>query len=227
LRPVEPASTTNDMAIPDSPSTDALAAGVGPEPEHPGPSGPADLFIAFSKLALSGFGGVMPFAYRDLVERRKWIEAREFAGLLAVAQVLPGPTICNLSIMYGYRVAGLAGSCAAVAGMVIAPTFLVIGLAVLWQRFGGLDWVKAALAGMSAVAIGLIAATGTKMGIGLFQRDVKREQPGSAYWSGRRALQVLLCGLAFAGVGVLRWPLVTVVLILAPVAVAIAWFSED
>jgi chromate transporter len=210
----------------DSPPPDALAAGPASEPARPAPRGPSDLFLAFSQLSLSGFGGVMPFAYRDLVERRKWIEPREFAGLLAIAQVMPGPTICNLSVMYGQRIAGLAGAGAALAGLVLGPMFLVIALAVLYEHFGTIPAVNEALAGMSAVAIGMITATGVKMGIGLFKRAPRRDGPRAAYWSAQRLVQLALCVLAFLGVGVMRWPLVTVVIGLAPIAIAIAWFTD-
>jgi chromate transporter len=222
MRSVEHVSTSDDMTTPDSPPPDALAAGVREE-SPPAPSGPGDLFIAFSQLSLAGFGGVMPFAYRDLVERRKWIDAREFAGLLAIAQVMPGPTICNLSVMYGQRIAGLAGATAALSGLVLGPMFLVIGLAVLWTRYGAIPAVNEALGGMSAIAIGLIAGTGVKMGIGLFKREARRDGPHASYW---RVIQAGLCVLAFVGVGVMRWPLVEVVVGLAPIAIAIAWFTE-
>ena len=71
---------------------------------------PLALFLAFSEMALSGFGGVLPFAYRILVERRRWLNPEEFTKLLAVSQVMPGPTICNLSVMFGYRAAGIRGA---------------------------------------------------------------------------------------------------------------------
>jgi chromate transporter len=215
------------MAASDSRPPDALA-----EPVRGGVDGraigPGELFIAFSQLALSGFGGVMPFAYRALVERRKWLDAREFAGLLAIAQVMPGPTICNLSVMIGQRYAGFAGSCAALAGMVLGPGCIVVLLGVAWQHYGDLTAVKHALGGMSAVAIGLIFATGAKMGINLFKPEAAKIEvaTSSPYWSMQRFAQLVLCVLAFAGVGLLRWPLVAVVAGLAPLAIALSWFTD-
>ena len=185
--------------------------------------GPADLFSAFSRLALSGFGGVLPFAYRALVERRQWLDAREFASLLAIAQVMPGPTICNLSVMIGQRYAGFAGACAALAGMVVGPACIVVALGIAWQRWGELSGVRHALAGMSAVAVGLILATAVKMGIALFRRE---RGSAAGYWSGQRVFHVLLCAAGFAGVGLLRWPLVAVVAGLAPIAIGIAWLHD-
>ena len=199
------------------------ATGADGSTALPEPSiGPWQLFTAFSALALSGFGGVLPFAYRALVEKRRWLDARDFAGLLAIAQVMPGPTICNLSVMIGQRYAGFAGACAALGGMVLGPSCIVIALGIAWQRYGGLTSVRQALAGMSAVAIGLILATAVKMGIGLFgTRD-----GAVGWWSVRRAVQVALCILGFVGVGLLRWPLAAVVAGLAPIAVAAAWILD-
>lgn len=207
------------MAAPDPTLPDALASADA----TPRRIGPGDLFVAFSRLALSGFGGVLPFAYRALVERRKWLDAREFASLLAIAQVMPGPTICNLSVMIGQRYAGFAGACAALAGMVAGPACIVVALGIAWQRWGELAAVRHALAGMSAVAVGLILATAVKMGIALFKRD---RGAAPAYWSMQRVVQILLCVAGFAGVGLLRWPLVAVVAGLAPIAVGLAWWHD-
>jgi len=200
-----------------------------PAPSSPDAIGPWRLFTAFSALALSGFGGVLPFAYRALVERRQWLNAKEFAGLLALAQVMPGPTICNLSVMIGHRFAGFPGACAALAGMVAGPSCVVLALGIAWQHTGDVPAVKHALAGMSAVAIGLILATAVKMGINLF-RPSPREQVGgeerATYWTGPRVAQILLCALGFIGVGLLRWPLVAVVAGLAPFAIGLSYATE-
>jgi chromate transporter len=215
--------------MPASPSSvpDALAPSASDE-RPPRAIGPGELFVAFSQLALSGFGGVLPFAYRALVEKRKWLDAREFASLLAIAQVMPGPTICNLSVMIGQRYAGFAGACAALAGMVLGPSCIVVALGVLWQHYGGIGPVRHALTGMSAVAVGLILATAVKMGINLFRRAASEDEPAASkgYWSVERGVQVALCALAFVGVGLMRWPLVVVVLALGPIAVGLAWFRE-
>ncbi len=214
------------MASSDPGRSDAMAEPADAPAAAKRDIGPAELFVAFSQLALSGFGGVLPFAYRTLVERRRWIDAKEFASLLAVAQVMPGPTICNLSVMIGQRFAGLGGACAALAGMVLGPASIVIALGIAWQHFGGLAEVRRALAGMSAVAIGLIFATAVKMGIGLFRPARGDDAVKPRYWTPRRFAQVALCALAFAGVGLMRWPLVLVVAGLAPLAVGVAWVSD-
>jgi chromate transporter len=180
---------------------------------HPagGPKiGPPDLFLAFSQLALSGFGGVLPWAHRTLVERKGWLTQREFVETLALGQLLPGPNIGNMAVMIGYRFAGYAGAVAAFAGLVGGPFLLMIAAGLLYSNYGALPLVQQALSGMSAVAAGLVLATGLKMA-----RSIKR------HWR-----PWLFTALALAGVGALRWPLLAVVGALAPFAIAAAWRDE-
>lgn len=172
--------------------------------------GPLELFVAFSSLALSGFGGVLPVAYHALVERRKWLTPPEFARILALGQVLPGPNICNLSVMVGYRFAGLSGAAAALAGMLAAPFAVVLALGIAWQRYGNVATVRHALLGMSAVAAGLVIATGLKLG---------RAMP--RHWQ-----SFALVLLAFTGVGLLRFPLLAVMAVLGPLGIFLAWREE-
>ncbi|MBE0619419.1 MAG: chromate transporter [Burkholderiales bacterium] len=172
--------------------------------------GPLDLFLAFSQLALSGFGGVLPWAHRTLVERRGWLTQREFVETLALGQLLPGPNIGNMAVMIGYRFAGYAGAVAAIAGLVGGPFLLMIAAGLLYSNYGALPLVQQALSGMSAVAAGLVLATGLKMA-GSIRRHWRP-------W--------LFTALALAGVGALRWPLLAVVGALAPFAIAAAWRDE-
>jgi chromate transporter len=180
---------------------------------------PIEIFLGFSQMALSGFGGVMPFAYRFLVETRRWVSAEDFAQMFAFGQILPGPTICNVSVMVGWRKAGIAGSFAALAGVVCGPIVIVILLGAAYRTWGGVPAVQAALSGMSSVAAGLILATAVKMAITLFKAHADR-------WL-ECAWLLLFAALAFAGVGLMRWPLVAVVAVLGPVAVIFAFWKRD
>ena len=173
--------------------------------------GPLDLFLAFSQLALSGFGGVLPWAHRTLVENKRWLTQREFVETLALGQLLPGPNIGNMAVMIGYRFAGYAGAAAAIGGLVSGPFLIMLVLGLLYRSYGALPLVQHALSGMSAVAAGLVLATGMKM-TGSLKR---RWRP----W--------LFTVLAIAGVGVLRWPLLAVVGALAPCAIAAAWRDQE
>src|SRR5471030_1562246 len=166
------------------------------------------IFLVFSKLALMGFGGVMPFAYRALVEQHKWLTAEEFAKYLATSQMLPGPTICNVALMVGNRYAGTGGALAALAGMVAGPFLVVIALGMVYQRFGEIEMFRHAIRGMAAVAAGLILATAVKMAKAMFAKADWREH--------RTQLQAVLLVLAFIGLGLLQWQLALVFCVLAP-----------
>ena len=76
-----------------------------------------ELFTAFTSLAMQGFGGVIAVAQHELCIRRRWLTAQEFLELLGSAQVLPGPNVCNLSLMVGDRFFGWRGAFAALAGV--------------------------------------------------------------------------------------------------------------
>jgi chromate transporter len=167
-----------------------------------------ELFLAFSLIALSGFGGVLPFAYRGLVEKRAWLSAAEFAEFLGLSQMLPGPTICNVALMVGYKYDGVRGALSALAGMIVLPFLLVIALGAAYQQYGDLAAVRHALNGMAAVAAGLIFATSVKMGVTMYRKN----EPAA-----RRTVQTGLLLLAFAGLGLLGWRLIWVFGALVPI----------
>jgi chromate transporter len=169
--------------------------------------GPLVLFLAFTEIAVSGFGGTLPWSYRTLVETRRWLTDREFMEMLALGQLLPGPNICNVAIMVGWRFAGYGGAAASLAGLVVMPFLFMAVVGFLYVRYGDTRIAQQALTGMSAVAAGLVLATGLKMLSSL----------------PRRWLPALFGVLAFVGVGLLRLPLLGVLLVLAPAAVALAW----
>ena len=171
--------------------------------------GPAALFNAFLTVGLSGFGGVLPFARRMLVERRRWLDEASFNETLALCQTLPGPNIVNVSIVVGARFAGPVGALAAVTGLLGAPVALVLVLATFYGRWGNEGRAPAMLAGLGAAACGLVIATALKMAWPLV-----RARPISA---------APFVAVAFAAVGLARLPLVWVVLALAPLSIAVAW----
>jgi len=124
---------------------------------------PKQLFIGFSKIGLSGFGGVLPWARRTIVEQEKWLSSEEFSAILGICQIVPGPNVVNLAVCVGSRFAGARGAVAAVLGLTLGPIAVVLLLAMLYQHYSHLDTVKGLLRGISAVGVGLIASTGLKM----------------------------------------------------------------
>lgn len=171
-------------------------------PEHPMPRSPADLFWSFSAMALQGFGGVMAVAQNELVERRRWMTREEFIGDWAVAQVLPGPNMINLSLMMGDRCFGLRGALAAMAGMITFPAMLVLLLAVLYSGVGSMPQVQGALRGMGAVIVSLIAVNAVKLAGAL-----KENAMGLL-------VSWMLTASAFVAVALLRLPLLWALLLL-------------
>ena len=175
------------------------------------PASPRELFFAFSRLALQGFGGVLPVAQRELVERLRWLTKDEFVEMLAVSQVLPGPNVVNLALMFGDRAFGTRGALAALGGMLLAPLVVVLALTVLYVQFDRYPMVTGALRGMGAVAAGLVLATGLKLLVTL-----RRNVMGLAVCLGLAALTLLATAW-------LRWPLVWVIVGLGSLSMAFAW----
>ncbi len=136
-------------------------------PQRAGPASPADLFWSFTWLALQGFGGVLAVVQRELVERKQWLTVEEFLEDWAVAQILPGPNVVNLSLMIGDRYFGLRGALLALAGMLGFPLLIVLTLAGVFVSVADVPGVAGALRAMGAVAAGLITATGLKLAPGL------------------------------------------------------------
>jgi chromate transporter len=164
------------------------------------PQSITDLFVSFSILALQGFGGVLAIVQRELVERKKWLTQEEFLEDWAVAQILPGPNVVNLSLMIGDRYFGMRGALAALAGMLALPLIIVLILAAIFGGVADTPAAQGALRGMGAVAAGLIAATGIKL-VGALRANVMGL---TVCWAFAVA--------SFVAIALLRWPLALVLL---------------
>jgi chromate transporter len=164
-----------------------------PAPEQP--KSLSDLFVSFTLLALQGFGGVLAVVQRELVDRKRWLTQEQFLEDWAVAQIMPGPNVVNLSLMVGGRYFGLAGALAALAGLLAVPLVLVLLLVILHDQFSDNPAVAGALRGMAAVSAGLIGAAGLKLSVAL----AKNPMP--------LALCVAIAALGFVMVALLKWPL--------------------
>ncbi|MFZ3082632.1 chromate transporter [Rhodoferax ferrireducens] len=166
----------------------------------PRPSSLTDLFWSFTRLALQGFGGVLAIVQRELVEEKQWLTPEEFMEDWAVAQILPGPNVVNLSMMIGDRYFGWRGALTAVAGMLAFPLLIVLALAALFAGIADSPGVQGALRGMGAVAAGLIAGTGLKL-ISSLKRNI---MGAPVCWS--------LLAITFIAIALLHVPLAWVLL---------------
>ena len=175
------------------------------------PASPAELFIAFTVLALQGFGGVIAVAQRVLVEDKRWLTREQFIEILSLAQVLPGPNVCNVSLIIGDRFFGWRGAFAALGGMMVLPMAIVLIVAALYAQYATEPVVAGAFRGMSAVAAGLILGTALKLATALGSNPI-----------GARVCW--LSGVAvFTSVALLRLPLVLVLLVVGSLTSAFAW----
>lgn len=170
----------------------------------------SQIFFTFLAIAISGFGGVMPWAHRMLVEKKGWLSQEKFAEDVALAQFLPGPNIINLSIVVGSRWRGPLGALVACVGLMIAPIVLMMIFGELYSRFGDASWLNGPLEGLSAWAVGLIVAMTAKLARPMFHS--------------RRYMAIFFAAVAFVAVGFLRVPLWWALIALGPLSVAAFWW---
>ena len=163
--------------------------------------------MAFAKISLAGFGGVLVWARRAIVEQHRWMTADEFNETYALCHFLPGPNIVNLSVVFGSRFRGIPGGIAAFAGLVGPPMLIAIGLAALYVRYGEIDALRRILAGVACAAVGLLIGVVFKMMAPLFKR--------------RDVAGLLILVAAFIAIGFLRWPLPIVLLVGIPLSLGI------
>lgn len=175
------------------------------------PQSKSEIFWVFTWLALQGFGGVLPVAERELVDKKRWYTREEFLEEWAVAQVLPGPNVVNLAIIFGSRHFGLLGALAAIAGMLVFPMLALIVIAITYLHWGANPVVAGAIKGMGAVAAGLIAGTSLKLASAL-----KKHPLGYLPAIG-------IASLCFILVALIRIPLVHVLLSLGILSIYLTY----
>jgi chromate transporter len=183
-----------------------------PMPAQPSAPKPLALFIAFSLISISGFGGVLYWSRRMMVDERKWMTAEEFNEAYALCNFLPGPNIVNFSVVFGRQVGGTVGALVALLGLLGPPFLLVILLGLLYAHYGEIAALQRILAGIAAAAAGLTISTGIKMAGPLFS-----QRPGFAH-----AVAIA----AFLSVGILRWPIYWALGVLIPCGIAMAWWMR-
>jgi chromate transporter len=173
----------------------------------PNRPGLAELFFAFAKMSLAGFGGVLVWARRGIVEQHRWMTAEEFNETFALCHFLPGPNIVNLSMVFGARFRGIAGGIAAFAGLLLPPMALMTILGALYARYGEIDVLRRILAGVSCAAVGLAIAVVFRMMMPLIKK--------------RDVIGLGLMVAVFIAIGPLRLPLAAVLLAAIPLSLAI------
>src|SRR4030088_377921 len=193
---------------PDSPPVAVPAPDI-PESAPSTPPGLIALFVAFAKMSLAGFGGVLVWARRGIVDQHRWMTADEFNETYALCHFWPGPNVVNLAVVFGSRFRGFPGAIAAFAGLLGPPLIAVTSLAALYARFGEIDALRRILAGVSCAAVGLLISAVFRMMMPLIRR---RDLAG-----------LMMLAAVFISIGLLRLPLEAVLLAAIPVSLAITF----
>ena len=165
--------------------------------------------MAFAKISLAGFGGVLVWARRGIVDQHRWMTADEFNETYALCHFLPGPNVVNLSVVFGSRFRGIPGSIAAFAGLLGPPVVIMTILAALYARYGEIDALRRILAGVSCAAVGLLLSAVFRMMMPLVKR--------------RDLVALVLLATVFVAIGLLRLPLPAVLLVAIPLSIALSF----
>lgn len=168
------------------------------------------LSILRAFLSIGGWsfgGGVSGWAFRIIVQTRKWMDEKEFLLALGLSQALPGGNVTNLAIYVGNRLRGLAGATVAMTALLAIPFFVVLFVQAFYEEISDLAWANAAMDGVVAAAIGLILSTGWR--------------------TARRAVSnfssFIVLVVTFVAIAVMQLPFIPVVVCMAPISVALAW----
>lgn len=180
---------------------------------HPAGQPPSilSLFLVFFRIGLLSFGGGLSgWVYREVVTLRGWIDEDEFMSGLALSQILPGANITNLAVYIGQKMHGVFGAVVAFLGLLSGPFCAVLALAGVYATLKTVPFAEPAIDGIAAAAIGLLLI--------MVGRGVKRAT---------RHPEALVALLAtFIGVGLLHISLLLVVVVVAPLSVAAAWWRN-
>jgi chromate transporter len=169
--------------------------------------GPRELFVAFFWIGVQGFGGVLPWAKRVLVEQRGWLTQDEFLDYWSICQPLPGGNIMNVAIAFGSRCAGATGALAAFAGLVLAPFIIILCLGYVYTTYGHLPEIGPTFRGIAAAGAGMLVATACQL----------------ATTRRLRSPLALFTVASFLLTVWLKWPLLAVLGLLVPFSLLIAW----
>ncbi|HXF88949.1 MAG TPA: chromate transporter [Xanthobacteraceae bacterium] len=190
------------------------------------------MFWAFFKIAISGFGGALPWTRRMFVEQKAWMTPQEFNDAYALCQFLPGPNIVNLAAVFGARMRGATGALAAWLGFLGPPFVIMSTVGVLYARYGDAETLRKILGGLAAAAAGLMIATFVRMAEPLFRlrAAATSEQGGvrslGAQLGARLTPQPFVMLAVVAAIGLFRWPLLWVMAVVVPASILLTWWRR-
>jgi chromate transporter len=181
---------------------------------HTEPPSLASLFTSFVSIGMMSFGGgLAAWTRREVVQRRGWLDDKQFLSGYALSQLVPGATNVNLAVFIGTQMRGTAGAVACFCGLTALPVIIVLALGFLYlhsQGGVGGPWISLALGGMGAVAIGLNLGTGVR----LARRNISGVIP------------IVITAIVALSIGVAGFSLVHVLLVMMPVSLVAAWVTH-
>jgi chromate transporter len=179
-------------------------------PDAPPRPSLSELFITFATISLYGFGGVLAWSRRMMVEERSWLTPEQFNETYALCSMLPGGNIINFSVIFGSRFRDVPGALVATAGLLGPPMLLIIIIGAIYAHYGDLPVLRRMLTGIASAAAGLMMATVAKMARPLFVN--------------RRSIATPLVAIVtFVAIGIVHWPLPLVLAVVIPISIAVAW----
>jgi len=181
-----------------------------------------ELLWSFFQIGLFSIGGgyaAMPLIQHQVVDVYPWLTMTQFADIMTIAEMTPGPIAINSATFVGIRVAGLPGAIVATLGCVLPSCAIVMLLAWIYYRYRGLTMVQGVLAGLRPAVIAMIASAGLSLII-------------LSFW-GRRSLPADLSGINIVsvlifGAGVLllrRWKVDPIWVMVGAGAVGVVLYS--
>ena len=134
------------------------------------------LLLSFLQIGLLSIGGgyaALPIIQSQVVDLHHWITMREFADILTISQMTPGPIAINGATFVGTKIAGLPGAIVASVGVVIPSFIIVLTLAFIYYKYRQLDTIQAVLKGLRPAVVALIASAGLSLAMSAFWPDGK------------------------------------------------------
>jgi len=168
------------------------------------------IFTGFFMVGIRGFGGVLPWARRMMIDEREWLTEAEFAEVLGLCQFLPGGNIINVSVAVGSRFRGAPGAIAALLGLMLAPVAIVVGLGAIYDQFAEQPVVRRAFAGLAAAASAFVLAASLKIAAPLRGRY----------------LAMAITAVTFVAIAIVRLPLPLAMPVLAIFSIVALWRFE-
>ena len=169
------------------------------------------LFLAFFRIGMSSLGGSgQAWLYRELVQKQRWLDEQEYLGAMTLSQVLPGANPVNMALYVGQKFKGGLGGVVGVLGLVGPPFVIILILGVLYAEFGASTLVRDVMAGVIAIGVSMVLQLAVQL-----SRNIREIIPG------------IIAVAIFVAVGLLRWPMIPVVLALAPLSLGFEYFAAQ